>query len=439
MSTRYLNVQIDGVNNTLYPYMLRSTGKGGASGTTMIEVADVFVPSAANFPSTKVGTPTRYFIDLPYDAYRTTTNSSDFEVYNETQSRALSIVEATATLTNYTCKFFPVTSERRNLLEVHVGSTSNEASDQISYKGLFGGYSFGSSDFDNFYTSTLNVTDIPTTVTFASDVQFSTRISITENVYLGGDAILHTGGTTTADVLNGGIELATTIATIFSTEGRSPFLIKSTDLLAMPFSTSAINASIYTYFAIKPTQSFNGGASLYGMCGGGETVGLELVGCGSTASTLVSGVVKITGYTDNGAGVLGPLDSDDNILSVYNATTKLVDFRGDGDAEIEGSWYINNGCFVTGGLQSSGDLLVYGKGETRDKFTSTNGVQTRYRDGVSNPPTYAQLVSRFGLSTDAGPGFLGTLQDASSNMYFVITDGSSNWFYSSGFNISTAT
>lgn len=120
------------------PYHIRSESKGGST-SNVIGIDDVTVPASPNFPPTESGASTSYFIFLDWDIYKTSTNSTGFSVRNETQGVDLSIVDPSVGLSNYTCKLYSTISERRNVLEVHVGSTSNVASDTLSLEGYASG------------------------------------------------------------------------------------------------------------------------------------------------------------------------------------------------------------------------------------------------------------------------------------------------------------
>jgi len=119
-------------------YNLRSESKGGST-TNIIGVNDITIPASPNYPSTDSGASTSYIVYLDYEIYRTSTNSTYFEVRNETQGVDLTIVDAEVALSNYTCKFNPTNTNVRNAIEFHVGSTSNVAGDTISYKAQSAG------------------------------------------------------------------------------------------------------------------------------------------------------------------------------------------------------------------------------------------------------------------------------------------------------------
>lgn len=69
-------------------------------------------------------------------------------------------------------------------------------------------------------------------------------------------------------------------------------------------------------------------------------------------------------------------------------------------------------------------------------LTDTNGyLKCRIIAGIStantsNPPTQAELVSAFGAASSTGAGYLTVLDDnnAHTNVYLILNDGSSYWY-----------
>lgn len=156
------------------PYILRSDSKGGST-DNITGSTDVTIPASPNYPPSESGASTSYFCYLPMDTYRTSTNSTSFSVRNETQGVDLVIVEPSAALSNYTCKFYSTTSERRNVLEVHVGSTSNEAGDVLSYQGIFNASMFCAEQVNNMRITSLHISSASS---FVGTASFSSQINI---------------------------------------------------------------------------------------------------------------------------------------------------------------------------------------------------------------------------------------------------------------------
>jgi len=123
-------------NTVVRPYRFISDSSTEST-SNAVAIDDVTIPASPNFPPSESGASTSYYIFLDLDIYKTSTNSTNFAVYNVTQGRSLTVVDPSVGLSNYTCKFYSTTSERRNVLEVHVGSTSNQASDVLSLAGEF--------------------------------------------------------------------------------------------------------------------------------------------------------------------------------------------------------------------------------------------------------------------------------------------------------------
>jgi hypothetical protein len=178
-STSYYNSQKDPFDSDNIPRLLdiRSATKGGGS-TTFLGVADLTVPTSPNYPSTTNGTANRYFLYLPYNLYRTSTNTTSFVVTNETQSKSITIIEPGATLTDYTCKLSPFNSDILNVIEVHVGSTSNQAGDTLSYQGKAVGSGLNSTNIDNLKLSTLQASSISVTNGVESSTFTSSNVDI---------------------------------------------------------------------------------------------------------------------------------------------------------------------------------------------------------------------------------------------------------------------
>lgn len=201
-STSYYNSQKDPMDSDNIPRLLdiRSATKGGGS-TTFLAVDDLTVPASPNYPSTTNGTATRYLFYLPYSVFRTSTNTTSFVVTNETQSRDLVIIEPGATLTDYTCKFSPSNSDVLNVLEVHVGSTSNQANDVLSYQAKALGSNINSTIFDNLTISTLQVSSINVTNGIDASTMTSSNVDIVNQfkAFRYGIDYISTAGTTSVE------------------------------------------------------------------------------------------------------------------------------------------------------------------------------------------------------------------------------------------------
>jgi hypothetical protein len=156
--TSYLNTTKDPVDGSISRYIgFRSATKGGQS-TSFKGVNDVTVPASPNFPNISFGgTATRYMIYLPVDIDYQSSASTSYTVTNETQSRDLAIVDPSATLTDYTCKFANNAGDVLNTLEVHVGSTSSQGSDTLSIQGLTIGSNINSTNFDSMNIAELTL------------------------------------------------------------------------------------------------------------------------------------------------------------------------------------------------------------------------------------------------------------------------------------------
>ena len=140
------------------PYVLWSASQGGASSSDYrIGTSDVTIPASPNYPPSESGASTSYFIYTRWDFYKTSTNSTQFYLYNETQSKIITVVDQDASLSDYTGKFMGQGSEKRNIIECHVGTTSNQASDVISYKSVVSGSAFDAYEINNFEVDTLIV------------------------------------------------------------------------------------------------------------------------------------------------------------------------------------------------------------------------------------------------------------------------------------------
>ena len=178
-STTYFNSQKDPFDsdNIVRLLDIRSATKGGGS-TNFLAVADLTVPTSPNYPSTTNGTANRYFIYLPYNLYRTSTNTTSFIVTNETQSKSITIIEPGATLTDYTCKLSPFNSDVLNVIEVHVGSTSNQAGDTLSYQAKAVGSGLNSTIIDNLELTTLQASSISVTNGIESSTFTSSNVDI---------------------------------------------------------------------------------------------------------------------------------------------------------------------------------------------------------------------------------------------------------------------
>jgi hypothetical protein len=201
-STRYYNSQKDPFDSDNISRLLdiRSVSKGGGS-TTFLGVGDLTVPSSPNFPSTTNGTANRYFIYLPYNLYRTSTNTTSFTVTNETQSKSITIIEPGATLTDYTCKLSPYNSDVLNVIEVHVGSTSNQAGDTLSYQGKAVGSGLNSTIIENLELTTLQASSISVTNGIESSTFTSSNVDIKNRFksFLYGLDYLSTSGSTSVE------------------------------------------------------------------------------------------------------------------------------------------------------------------------------------------------------------------------------------------------
>jgi hypothetical protein len=359
MSTAYYDYSIDPVTNTVYPYILRSLTKGGTT-TNKIGVPDLTISAAANFPSTNTtSTPSRYFIELPMDVYYTSTNTSSFSVRNETQSRALTIVTPTATLSNYTCKFMNTGSERKSVLEVHVGSTSNQAGDSLSYEGYFAGSVLKSTVTDNFYISGLSCNS---TATIAD-------LSVTNRLLVNGAM------STTVDT--GGIA------------------IKSTVSAASFLSVSNVNvtSTLATNEVLRMTDAGAGGFG-----------GIKITTYSTTIETLRLQAEVATGVTGT-EGVLieskvGGSGHTGNYLSVKNGASYLLRVQGNGNVTT------NNFLIATGGCVT--------KSYSSNAFNPTNAnLQTAF--GAST----AKTAGWVGIIGSSGSTFYIVASDASTSYFYA--------------------
>jgi len=169
------------------PYVLYSASQGGASSSSYIlGTTDVTIPANPNYPPSESGASTSYFIFTRWDFYKTSTNSTQFYLYNETQSKVITVVDQDAVLSDYTGKFMGQGSEKRNVIECHVGTTSNQASDQISYKAVVTGSVFDAYEINNFEVDTFIINSTSMTVN-------SSGLNIANSLYLGSSLILKEG------------------------------------------------------------------------------------------------------------------------------------------------------------------------------------------------------------------------------------------------------
>lgn len=408
------------------PYTIRSAGKGGST-TNTIGTTDVTIPSAPNFPSTDSGaTSTSYHIFLPFTIYKTSTNTTSFSVYNETQGRALTIVDQDASLTDYTCKFFSQDSERRNMLEVHVGSTSNEASDSLSWEGKADGSLIYAERLNNLEVETLNINSSAVIfsgdVTYSTNVDFSGAVTFSSNVVINGainsslsvvgniscDSDFYnstiskiiTGGSTNNDCCPGGMTLRMSSAST-ETFGDVYFSLKSnsvshgvTGYAGRTIETDTIR---HTYF----NDPLNQGLHDIIITQGAAETAYQMITIASSWQTgyELPGTVDFSIYRTNGSTVIRftNLSKNINIFTVLGSSNLTDNF-----------------CIKSDGRYGFGNSPVL-------KAISTT---------ITATPTNAEITTALGQSTDASAGFLGVIYSVSSTrVYLCASNGSTNWYH----------
>lgn len=359
MSTAYYDYSIDPVNNTIYPYILRSLTKGGTT-TNKIGVPDLTISATPNFPSSMTtSTPSRYFIELPMDVYYTSTNTTGFSVRNETQARNLTIVTPSATLTNYTCKFMDVGAEKKSVLEVHVGSTSNQAGDSLSYEGYFAGSVFKSTVTDLFYIANISCNSSAT----IADASISNKLSI------------NGGASTTVD--KGGIS-------ILSTASATAYFSVQQSNVASTFATNEV-------LKIQDAGAGGfGGVKISAYSTTIEPLRLQAevaTGVTGTEGVLIESKVAGSGHTGN-------------YLSVKNGASYLLRVQGNGNVTV------NNFLIASAGVVT--------KSYSSAAFNPTNAnLQTAL--GAST----AKTAGWVGVIGSAGSTFYIVASDASTSYFYA--------------------
>jgi len=167
-------------NDIVRLYNIRSESKGGST-TNTIGVNDITIPASPNFPSSDSGASTSYIVYLDYEIYRTSTNSTYFEVRNETQGVDLVIVDADVALSNYTCKFNPTNTNVRNAIEFNVGVGSNSAEDIISFKAQSAGGVLNAATLNTFVKGVSSIVLATTQTADYGQINADLIIKSTEN------------------------------------------------------------------------------------------------------------------------------------------------------------------------------------------------------------------------------------------------------------------
>lgn len=397
MSTAYYDYSVDPVTNQIYPVILRSASKGGST-TNKIGVIDVNVPAAANFPSSfTTSTPSRYFVELPMDAYWTSTNTASFSVRNETQGRNLTVISPAASLTDYTCKFATTAAEKKSILEVHVGSTSNMANDTLSYEGYFAGTTLKSTIFDHVQMGSIT---------------FNSTATVEGNIYQVAGYKIATNGETSPDVDFGGI-------TLYSTTNK--------------------------YISVKTVQTAHGITSaeetdtkfMIRDAGAGGFGGVK-IRCFSSRSEPFQFESYASGTTDTGTNsfVFDAYSSTGGTgsTSIHTSAALMVfENRGTQVAKIFGSGKIltQSDLTVCGNMNTTGTGQVTGQFTVNNFINSTIGFRGMHSTIAGTAPTNAALEAVFSLSSVSTGGFLGlvTYNSGTTQTAVVFSNGTTNYYY----------